>query len=590
MFASDIKDRIKREISIERYISRYVKLKQAGKRFLGLCPFHKEKTPSFTVSPSLGIFHCFGCGKSGDIFSFVQNYEKVDFKKALEILANYAGIPLEQRYTQEKEERKKEELYQLNFEYMQYYKNNLQSSAGKQARDYLSQIGLSSKEWEDFSLGYALPGFQNSEVLLKDQSEKIQKALLLGLIKQKEDKGYYDFFRNRIIFPIIDLNGKVAGFGGRVFQDSQEAKYINSPQSPIYNKGKMFYGLFQALSSLREQKSAVLVEGYLDVIGFHSKGIQNVVAPLGTSLTQEQVRILHNYVDQLILCFDGDNAGRKAAFRAVEICLQEGLETKVVLLENGIDPFELSRQKSKLEIEQLLSEGIHGSLFAVQELLGNVNSSSPLEEKKKVIEKLFQFIKGFHQEVIKDFFLTEVGKLLSINPKAIVDDIKKETKVSFSTLKDDKQIRKSEVSSHLQVYERFFLGYLILYPFLLDGIYPSFYLEFIDDTCRFVYEYLITQYVKGKEITIESLDELQEDVKNSIFSALLEVNEKSNLGEPKQLENGFFDAMLIYKKLKILSELESIQADKRLSIDEKMKRVIRLRSNLDVVVSQLRNR
>ncbi|MCX7998500.1 MAG: DNA primase [Leptospiraceae bacterium] len=587
MVHNNVRERIKREVRIESFISRYVKLKQIGKRFLGLCPFHKEKTPSFTVSPSLGIFHCFGCGKSGDIFSFVQEYEKVDFKKALEILANYAGIPLEVSIPQEKEQKKKEELYTLNYEFMNYFKSNLHAEVGRFARNYLTERGLSSSDLESFSLGFALPGYNNLETLLENNSEKIQKALLLGLIKQREKGGYYDFFRNRIIFPILDANGKVAGFGGRIFQESEEAKYINSPQSPIYDKGKMFYGLYQALPSCRETRTAILVEGYLDVIGLHSKGIRNVVAPLGTSLTQNQVKILRNYVNNLIICFDGDPAGRKAAFRAVEICLQEGLETKVILLENGIDPFDLSQQKTKLEIESLLHSGIAGSLFAVQELVGSVSAHSSLEEKKKVVQNLFQFIQRFSREIDKDFFITEIGRILHINPTAILKDIKTETKVSFLPPQDDKQIRKPE-ATHLQIYERFLIGYLVLYPNLWESLYPSFYYDLVDENSRFAYEYLMMKYTQGKEIRIELLDELQEDVRNAIFSALLDINENTQLREPQQLENGFFDITLIYKKLKFQSEIESIQTDKRLTIDEKMKKIIPLKAKLCSVDLKLR--
>lgn len=587
MVHNNVRERIKREVRIESFISRYVKLKQTGKRFLGLCPFHKEKTPSFTVSPSLGIFHCFGCGKSGDIFSFVQEYEKVDFKKALEILANYAGIPLEAPVSQEKEQKKKEELYTLNYEFMNYFKSNLHAEVGRFARNYLTERGLSSSDLESFSLGFALPGYNNSEALLENNSEKIQKALLLGLIKQREKGGYYDFFRNRIIFPILDANGKVAGFGGRIFQESEEAKYINSPQSPIYDKGRMFYGLYQALPNFRETKTAILVEGYLDVIGLHSKGIRNVVAPLGTSLTQNQVKILRNYVDNLIICFDGDSAGRKAAFRAVEICLQEGLETKVILLENGIDPFDLSQQKTKLELESLLHSGIAGSLFAVQELVGTVNAHSSLEEKKKVVQNLFQFIQGFSREIDKDFFIIEIGRILNINPNSILKDRKTETKVSFLPPQDDKQIRKTE-ATHLQIYERFLIGYLFLHPNLWESLYPSFSYDLVDENSRFAYEYLMMKYTQGEEIRIELLDDLQEDVRNSIFSALLEINEITQIGEPRQLENGFFNTTLFYKKLKIQSEMESIQTDKRLTIDEKMKRIIPLKAKFDSVDSKLR--
>ncbi|MCB1176382.1 MAG: DNA primase, partial [Leptospiraceae bacterium] len=492
---SNFIERVKREVGIESYISRFIKLKKQGKRSLGLCPFHQEKSPSFTVSNELGFFYCFGCHKSGDIISFVKDFERVEFTKALEILSDYSGIPLDAKFNPQ-EASEKEELFRLNQEYLDYFKKNLFSSEGRLARDYLHSRNISDSEIERFELGLALPGFENSTEKLLNSPEKWKNALKLGLIKQKTNsKGGYDFYRDRIMFPIKDFAGRVCGFGGRIYKDSEEAKYINSPTSPIYDKGKMFYGMFLAQNSIRKHRKVILVEGYLDVIGLHSREIDYVLAPLGTALTNNQVRNLKSLADEILLLFDGDNAGKKAALRGSEICLKEGVDCGIVLLEAGLDPFDLSRQKTRTEIIEYISKPISQSNFIIKETLENAGGDSPPELKKKALDNLYRFIKSLEKETDKELYVKEGARQLGLSISSVWNDFKNGGVVSLApSVVDNKKEIVKKSSGKLEQCERKILSLLVLHNELFEFIDDLQELEFSDDESFLFWNILYSKY------------------------------------------------------------------------------------------------
>lgn len=497
---------------------------------LGLCPFHNEKSPSFTVSLDLQLYHCFGCGKSGDLFKFIMDYDRVDFNKAKEILSEYSGIPLQIDVAKANDFAERNEFYSLNARVQEYFIKNLFSDKGKPARDYLLSRKISDTQIHYFKLGYSLPGFENLKSILQSEKE-VHSALKLGLLKAGQNKSSYDFFRDRIMFPIIEPGGKVSGFGGRIFQatEKDEAKYINSPASSIYDKGRMFYNLNNAQNSIRKNRTAILVEGYLDVIGLTTREIDYVIAPLGTALTDKQVRTLKNYADKVVVMLDGDLAGKRAALKAAEICLKENLPAEIVLLTDGKDPFDLSIEKTKLEILDIIEKAIPSSGFIIHETLQNTDSSARPEQKKKALENLFNFIKTLEKETDKQSYLEEGAKQLGLSYAAVLSDYKKENSSNkFEPPKDDNIIKQKAVhkedNSGVSLYEKRIIAMIVLNPGLLHYIDEIKDREFMNPESALLRDLLYSKFIEGEEVSVETILEsgLPETALNSIAQFLVE--------------------------------------------------------------------
>lgn len=589
---TDFVSQVKQQINIDAYISRFVKLKKQGKRFSGLCPFHGEKTPSFYVSPDLGVYHCFGCGKSGDLFKFVMDFERVDFNRAKEILSEYSGIPL--KVSGHSDLNEKNAMYALNQKFLEFYIQNLKSDQGRQAREYLKARKISESEIEYFKLGYSLPGFDNWTKLSLSQPE-IKIALKLGLLKENQNtpNRFYDFYRDRIMFPIFETSGKVCGFGGRRIQDSEEAKYINSPASLVYDKGKMFYNLSHAQNSIRKTRTAILVEGYLDVLGLFSREFDNVVAPLGTALTDKQVRTIKNYADKVLILFDGDNAGKKAALRATEICIRENLPTEILLLENGKDPFDLSREKTRVEILEVFSKTITASDFVIQETIQNTNSQSKPEQKKKAVENLFQFIKTLEKETDKQSYLAEGAKHLGLSFSALLNDFKKESIPNFEPQKDDnkyKPVAKKDLSPAVKC-ERKLISMLILNDSLLHHIKDLQDLEFLDSESSILRDLIYNRYLDNQEISYESIfqsEEIDEEILSVITPYMMEEVESKELSEEEK-ELIFKEALLQQRKFVIETEINKLSLSQNYIEDAKtnLEKLMILRKEKQAIVESI---
>jgi DNA primase len=318
-------DEIKSRIDIVDLVGETVKLRRAGKNYSGLCPFHNEKTPSFIVSPDRQTWHCFGqCGEGGDIFKFVMKKEGWDFKEALRYLAERAGVKLE-AYKAEKPEEKEahERLRTLLEEAVTFYRYHLSTSAGKFALDYIHEKRhLTDATIETFGLGYAPPGWDNALKHFAEKGYTEQELLDVGLISQRESGGFIDRFRNRLMIPIRDENGRMTGFGARILDPNDVPKFMNSPETPLFSKSRLLYGLDRARKPIRAANQAIIVEGYLDVIALHQAGFENVVSPMGTSLTEDQLRLLKKFTRSIILALDPDAAGQKAVLRGLEAARQ----------------------------------------------------------------------------------------------------------------------------------------------------------------------------------------------------------------------------------------------------------------------------
>jgi DNA primase len=331
---------IKDAASIEEVVGQYVKLTQRGKNLLGLCPFHADTSPSFTVAPEKGIFHCFGCGAGGNVFSFLMQYHRLSFPEAVQELARRYGIPLNLKELGPEgaqQAKKRTGAYELNAAAAAFYAATLASSEGAPGRAYLKKRGLTPEIIRAFQLGYAVDEWDALRRHLQNRGISLELAKDVGLLMPRAQGGYYDRFRHRIIFPIFDRQSRVIAFGGRTIGEG-EPKYLNSPESLLYSKGRTLYGLPQAAEALRATGVALVVEGYLDLIALQVKGIGNVLATLGTALTREQVRLLKSLAAKVVLVYDGDAAGAQAMKRAFPLFAQENLAVRALPLPAGLDP------------------------------------------------------------------------------------------------------------------------------------------------------------------------------------------------------------------------------------------------------------
>jgi len=347
-----IADRVKQQADIVRVVGEYVRLKKSGQNFMGLCPFHSEKTASFAVHPVKQIYHCFGCGAGGDVFKFVMEMEKVSFPEALRLVAEKCGIALPERRPrtpeQEKTARLRAALVELHQHAARFFAEQLATSKeGKLVRDYLYDRGLSDAVINEFGLGYAPATGDALYRRLRGLGYKQEVVEASGLVNRDERGSFYDRFRARVMFPIANESGRLVGFGGRAMGDPEASgpKYLNSPETPIYSKSRVLYNLHRAKEAIRRADFALLVEGYTDCIGVHTAGLANVVASCGTSLTETQVRLLGRFSRRVAVSYDPDSAGQAATERSLNLLLEQGLEVRVVTLPAGFDPDSFVRQQ-----------------------------------------------------------------------------------------------------------------------------------------------------------------------------------------------------------------------------------------------------
>lgn len=375
-FIDDLLDRV----DIVDVVDSRVKLKKTGKNYSACCPFHDEKTPSFTVSPDKQFYYCFGCGASGTALGFILDYDRVSFPQGVEELAKMAGmeVPREQSSQQDtKAQKQKRNLYQLMEKVDQFYRQQLRHSPAKQhAINYLKQRGLSGEIARDFGIGYAPPGWDNLlKTLGLEERDKHQLNEAGMIIERPEDNKRYDRFRNRIMFPIRDGRGRVIGFGGRVLDDSKP-KYLNSPETPIFHKGKELYGLYEAKQANRELDRLIVVEGYMDVVALAQFGIRNAVATLGTACGEDHLMLSFKHTSEVVFCFDGDRAGRNAASRALENALptmQDGRRIKFLFLPDGEDPDTLVRQVGAEKFNDMVEQAVPLEEFLFDSVAADIN-------------------------------------------------------------------------------------------------------------------------------------------------------------------------------------------------------------------------
>jgi DNA primase len=424
----DIIDEIRQRTDLVGLIGEYIKLERRGKNMVGLCPFHNEKTPSFTVSPEKQLFHCFGCGASGNAFSLIMQMEKLAFPEAARFLAGRAGVSIpEPKKSPRAEDNLKEKIYKLNLTAARYYAYCLnKSSVGRKALEYLHKRGFKQEIIELFMLGYApakWTGFFDFAVRRGISPDLMVKS---GLVSPGKEAKYFDRFRSRIIFPIFNISGKVVGFGGRAFGDEEKSgpKYLNSPETMVFDKGSMLYGLNLAREEVRRTKKAIVVEGYTDVITAYQAGIKNVVASLGTALTVEQGRLLRYQADMVVTAYDSDSAGESATWRGLGVLQSTGCLVQVTDLPEGSDPDSYIRDNGADSFSKLVSEAIPLMEYRLQKLKGRYDLSS---DKGRIdyIEELIPYLLTAVNRVEQDYYLKKASEELRVSETALRDELKK---------------------------------------------------------------------------------------------------------------------------------------------------------------------
>ena len=411
-------------VDIVEVISSSMPLKRVGRNFKAACPFHHEKTPSFMVSPDRQIYHCFGCGESGNAFKFLMRYERLEFLEAVQTLAKKAGVVLPEAHKQDaKTDSLITQLYKINELTVSFYEDNLNSEGGLWARDYLLKRGISKETVKAFKLGVAQDKW---DALIAHLRAKLISLALLekaGLILAKEGGGYYDRFRNRIIFPIFDIKSRVLGFGARV-RDETLPKYINSPETPVYTKGRNLYGLNFARDSIRENDFVVVVEGYLDCILPYQAGLKNIVASLGTALTIEQVRLLKRYTHNAVMVYDADAAGELATLRSLDIFIEEEMNVKVVSLPKGFDPDLFVRNYGIGSFKDKIAEARNLFDYKLGVLKSRYNFKE-IEGKAKISALMLETLSKLKNAVLKSEYIKRLAQDLDIREDALLQEAKK---------------------------------------------------------------------------------------------------------------------------------------------------------------------
>ena len=565
----DAVQRVKDAAQIVDIIGECVSLKRAGSNVKGLCPFHGEKTPSFTVNPVRQSFHCFGCGEGGDVLSFMMKYYNLTFPETMKQLAQRYQITLpEQQFTSDdkKKAEKRQKLFDANERatrmYHEYLLNNPEAA---QARDYLTKREIPQEKIIDFQLGYAPESWDFLSNKVSKSSITQGEAEEAGLLVRKESGRFYDRFRDRILFPIFDLTGRVAGFGGRILGEG-EPKYLNTPETLIFDKGRMLFGLFQNRDAIRKARQAVVVEGNFDLLALVSFGLDNVVAPLGTALTQPQIRLLKGYADEVILLFDGDEAGIKAAMRSVPLFLAEQVAGRVALLPAMHDPDTYIRAHGKEGLEKYIVNSLPILEFAFEHLKDKHGTS--MTGKGKILEELEPLIQAsgsspFQQSVL----ISEFSNKLGLDPEQVMQGFKiaARKKSQLRSARPDAGREKGEktiVSAPLPRKQAQLLEFLIFYPrflkrFLEAGIEDILVASPASDILAALQKLSEERELTGPEQLMEALPEAFE---RSYVSRLLMSSPFLGQDDPEVIGN-MADEMLVWlvryrfkKEIKQLSE------------------------------------
>lgn len=562
-YTDDIIEEVRMKNDIVDVISQYVKLQRKGSSYFGLCPFHNEKTPSFSVTPSKQMYYCFGCGAGGNVFTFVMDYENYSFKEALEQLADRAGVQLpKMEYSKEVKAQadRKAALLEINKAAAQYFYYQLRTENGKNAYEYLLGRGLSNETIKRFGLGYSdrysndlyryLKSKNYSDDLLKDS----------GLFNVDEKRGMYDKFWNRVIFPIMDVNNRVIGFGGRVMGEGKP-KYLNSPETKIFDKSRNLYGLNIARTS--RKKYLIVCEGYMDVIAMHQAGFTNAVASLGTAFTSGHASLLKRYTQEVLLLYDSDEAGVKAALRGIPILKEAGISAKVVDLKPYKDPDEFIKNMGAEKFEERLEQAQNSFMFQISVLQKDYDMKDP-QGKTDFFHRVAEMLLEFPDELERSNYIEVIAR----NYRILPDELKKlVARLAMNGTAAEKRIKPKSGHNQEKVAkesggekaQKLMLTWLVTYPGIFDTVFQ--YLEPDDFTTPLyqkVAKMLCEQHEQGEvnpaKLLNHFIDTEEQKEVASLFNAVI------HLETPQEQDRAFADTLLRMKQ-------ESLDEKSRTAVD-----------------------
>lgn len=546
-------EEIRSTASIVDMISEYVQLRKRGKNYIGLCPFHNEKTPSFTVSDEKQIFHCFGCHTGGNIFKFLMEYKKISFIEAVQEVAEQLGIPLEYYESEGYEEQQSEQeiFYDINTEAAKYFLNNLLNDDDAEiARAYLQKRNLKQQTIRTFGLGYTLRGWENFVNYAKGKKIDLEKAVTLGLAGKHPDGRYFDRLPGRLIFPIFSPNGRVVAFAGRTLDPNEKGgKYINSPESIVYNKSRILYGLSFAKDEIRRLNKAIIVEGYMDLISLYQSGVKNVVAVSGTALTDEQVQLLSRYTKDVVLLFDSDTAGIKASMRSIEILLKQDMEVKIVSLPQGEDPDSFVNKFGKDKFDDLLKKAenfleFQSRYYESQGMFADPSSTA------KAIRELVKPLALINDELKRNLLTKNIARKFNLREKLLETELDKvirrgssqrTTEIRTTTKEASESSFSSEIIKHKKDNPAVYNLEKEIVKLLFEDNLPI--LNFLH------------QNIKAEDFTINSHQRLAELVYNELENEG-EVNSGKVIDEIKDDELQNYVREIIFEKHSISSNWE----------------------------------
>ncbi|WP_370830586.1 DNA primase [Clostridium sp.] len=579
--SEEILEKIKSQNDIVDVISERVRLRKSGRNFTGLCPFHNEKTPSFSVSQEKQIYKCFGCGEAGNVISFVMKEKNLPFIEAVKYLANRANIPLEMNNGEKsKSAKKKDLLYRVNVEAAKFFFSNLMNN--QNAKEYFLNRGIKEETIKKFGLGFANDSWNSLMFYLRKKGINdtlLEEAGLISINKEKGSK--YDRFRNRVIFPVFDYQGRVIGFGGRVLDDSKP-KYLNSPETLVFQKGTNLYGLNFALKHNMSERYFVIVEGYMDLISLHQYGITNVVASLGTALTINQARLLKRYADKVIISYDADMAGQMATLRGLEILRTAGFDVRVLNIPQGKDPDEYVRSNGKEAFLKLINSAeplIDYRMKKAEEGIDFKNSQSLILYAKRIMEIISDL-----DPVEKDVYIKKASENTGIKEQTLYDILK-------SKMKDNRENNfrnnKEEDRSKLYVEPGFLKAERAILKIMLEN---NEYLQYIEerisenDFILLEHKEIFTIIILAKGENINNIDSFIESKLNNTKSIgeLVKIREENIFfaNDVKVQINDFINEIHSYKLKQRIDQLrkEQKELENQGKIEESIKLAIELAS------------
>ena len=575
-YSEEIINEIRQNNDIVDVISQYMHLKRSGRNFFGLCPFHNEKSPSFSVSPDKQIFHCFGCGVGGNVITFVSKIEGLNFVETIQMLAERANIqlPTLENSGDMQKEILKDKVYKVNEFTAEFYHQNLYKPQAKIAQEYVKKRQLSNETLKSFRIGFS-GKFDELYQELKKQGFADQEILESGLVNRNDRGQYIDRYRNRLMFPICDARGKVIAFGGRVLDDSKP-KYINSPENIVYSKGRNLFGLNVAKKG--DTKKLLIVEGYMDVISLHQRGITNVVAPLGTALTEQQGWLLRKNAEQIILSFDSDGAGLQAKIRALDVLQNMGCDIRILQVEGAKDPDEFILKYGNIRFQALIEKALSVIEFKVKLLKNDLNLEN-INDKIKFLNEIAKLISNIDNNIEREIYIERIAKEYDISKESIFAEVNKLTYKNDKSEKvlekskpiiSHKKVDKPEVSQSIKrrentVISLLLTGDLSIFEIIKQNIKPE---DFMDEINANIAKRLYEEFEKGNSNINGIIDSLEQEEQNQITMIMADDYEIDDL------EKAIDDIIQIYRKERLNNKKFEILEKLENATDEEEKKIL----------------